>query len=220
MITKSKVYKMKEEFCKELNIPRNQVERRLDELLEWLTNFYDYEFYEGRPNRILIKEVYGEYQPMPRKIPSQKQKTQEKIEDYTNFTIAALGTEFKPNSKSKIAREAIAAFGYEKYSHTHEDSVARRYIKEPFDTYGETDNRQTWVLYSTYEPMEEEILNEWRNILVEEHIAEEEAANAFYKYSQGEDISQEISYYKKALSRFKDRYDDTPVLVKNWKLKT
>lgn len=214
-----KTYKFKEEFCKELNIPLNQANRRQEELLKWLTNFYDYEFLPGNPIRIIIKEIIGEYQQMPRKIPSQDQKTQEKIEDYTNFTIAALGTEFKPNSKSKIAREAITAFGYEKYSHTNERAVVNRYIKEPFDTYGETDNRQTWVLYSTYEPMEEEILNEWRNILVEEHIAEEEAANAFYKYSQGEDISQEISYYKKALSRFKDRYDDTPVLVKNWKLK-
>lgn len=157
---------------------------------------------------------------MPRKVPSQKEKTQEKIEDYTNFTIASLGTEFKPNSKSKIAREAIDSFGYEKYSHTNEEAVARRYIKEPFDTYGETDNKQIWVIYSTYEPMEEEMLEEWRNILTEEHIAEEEAANAFYKYSQGEDISKEISYYKKALQRFKDKYDDVPVLVKNWKLKS
>lgn len=50
-----KVYRFKDEFCKELGIPLNQSERRLDE----------------------------------------------------QFTIEALGSEFKPNSKSKVARDAI-----------------------------------------------------------------------------------------------------------------
>ena len=59
---------MKNEFCKELGIPMNQVERRLEELLQWLENFYDYEFYEGRPNRIYIKRIIGDYRPLPRKI--------------------------------------------------------------------------------------------------------------------------------------------------------
>ena len=36
-------------------------ERRLKELLTWLTNFYDFEFLEGHPNRIHITEIYGEY---------------------------------------------------------------------------------------------------------------------------------------------------------------
>ena len=51
----------KEEFCVELGIPKNQVERRLDELLNWLRNFYDFEFKKGRPHCIVIKEIIGEY---------------------------------------------------------------------------------------------------------------------------------------------------------------
>ena len=35
----NKVYEFKKEFCKELNIPMNQAERRLNELLEWLKNY-------------------------------------------------------------------------------------------------------------------------------------------------------------------------------------
>ena len=54
-------YVFKREFCKMLKIPDNQAERRTEELLEWLTNFFDYEFYKGCPNRILIREIYGEY---------------------------------------------------------------------------------------------------------------------------------------------------------------
>ena len=84
----------------------------------WLSNFYDYELLNGCPIRIHIKEVYGEYQQMPRKIKYDTIQMEEKMKDYTNFTIASLGPKFKPNSKSKVAREAIEEFGYEKYGHT------------------------------------------------------------------------------------------------------
>lgn len=57
----NKLYKFKEEFCVELGIPKNQVERRLDDLINWLRNFYDFEFKKGRPHCIVIKEIIGEY---------------------------------------------------------------------------------------------------------------------------------------------------------------
>lgn len=197
----------------------NQAERKLDELLEWLKEFYDYEFYKGRPNRIMIKDIYGEYQPLPRKIPSQEKRTKEKMEKYTNFTIAALGTEYKPNSKTKVARDAIEAFGEKDFGHTYVEGIVRNYVKEPFDKYGETNDIKVWVYYSTYEPLDINVLEDWRNILREEHIAEDEAANAFYRHAEGEDITKEIGYYKSARNRFKDKYQDIPILVKNWKLK-
>lgn len=218
-MTIGKVYNFKDEFCKELNIPLNQANRRQAELLEWLKNFFDYEFFPGCPIRIQINEIIGEYQPMPRKLPKQDVLNQEKIKDYTEYTIAALGTEFKPNSKSKIARDAIYDFGKQKYHHTNQRSVVERYVKEPFDKYGETNDVQIWVMYSTYEPLPDEILEDWRNILRIERIGEQEAANAFYKQEQGQDISQEKQYYNNAMQRFKEKYNDVPVLVKNWKLK-
>lgn len=214
-----KTYKFKQEFCKELDIPMNQAERRLDELLGWLTNFYDFEFLKGNPNRIIIKEIIGEYQPLPRKTPCQDALNEAKRQDYETFTIAALGTEFKPNSKSKIARDAIESFGNEKYAHISTKAVARRYIKEPFDKYGETDDKLVWVYYTTYEPIPIDILDSWRSILREEHIGEQEAANAFYRAAEGEDISREQKYYINAKRRFKELYGDIPVLVKSWKLK-
>ena len=162
MIKINTIYKFKSEFAKELSIPANQVDRRQDELLTWLSNFFDYEFFEGCPKRILIKEIYGDYQPLPRKVPSQAVLSAEKKEKYKNFTIAALGTEFKPNSQSKVAREAIEAFGYEDYKHTNVRAVSTRYIKEPFKAYGETDNKKIWVWYSTYEKIDSGLLEEWR----------------------------------------------------------
>ena len=218
-MVKNQVYEFKKEFCKELNITTYQAERRLEDLLEWLKNFFDYEFYDGKPKRILIKEIYGEYQPLPRKVPSQEALTAEKRERYTAFTIAALGTEFKPNSQSKVARDAIEDFGYELYHHTNSEAVVKRFVKEPFKTYGESDNKKVWVWYSTYKKIDSNILDDWRKILREEHIAEDEAANAFYRQEQGEDISVEKGYYKAAQQRFKEKYGDIAVLVTSWKLK-
>lgn len=115
---------------------------------------------------------------MPKKVEENKK---EKEKDYTEFTIAALGTEFKPNSKAKIARDAIDEFGLEKYGHSSVKAVAARYVKKPFNTYGETNNKSIWVYFSTYAPIESDILEKWKSILAEEHISEEEAANAFYR---------------------------------------
>ena len=216
---KNQGQEFKKEFCKELNITTYQAERRLEDLLEWLKNFFDYEFYDGKPKRILIKEIYGEYQPLPRKVPSQEALTAEKKEKYTAFTIAALGTEFKPNSQSKVARDAIKDFGKELYHHTNARAVTERFVKEPFKTYGESDNKKVWVWYSTYTEIKSDVLDDWRKILREEHIAEDEAANAFYRQEQGEDISIEKGYYKAAQQRFKEKYGDIAVLVTSWKLK-
>lgn len=214
-----RVYLFKEEFCKELKIPTNQYDRNKDKLLEWLTNFFDFDYLPGRPIRINIKEIYGEYQQLPRKNPKQDKLNQQKQEDYEKFTIAALGTEFKPNSKMRVAREAISSFGRNKYFHTNAEWVARNYVKEPFDKYGESDNQQVWVFYSSYEKIPEDIVEDWRKILREEHIGEEEAANAFYKQEQGQDVSKEKSYYKKAQERFNYKYNDIPVLVKSWRVR-
>lgn len=217
---KDQVYNFKTEFCKELGITIYQVERRQDDLLNWLKNFFDYEFFDGKPKRILIKEIYGEYQSLPRKVPSQDELNKKKQEDYTKYTIASLGTEFKPNSKSKIARDAISDFGFEKYNHTNSKAVAKRFVKEPFDKYGESNGKRYWVWYSTYKKISKEIFEEWMKILKEEHISEEEAACAFYRQEQGEDISKEKEYYKKAVKRLKDKYHDIPVQVSEWKLKS
>lgn len=214
-----KIYRFKEEFCMELGIPQNQYNRRQDELLEWLKNFFDFEILSGRPIRIVIKEVIGEYQPLPRKLPKQDELTQAKIEDYEQYTIASLGVEFKPNSRSRIAKNALAEFGYDKYGHTSEEAVVRRFIKKPFDEYGETNNKSVWVWYSTYEPLTQDIIDYWHTILREENISEQEAANAFYRQEQGEDISTERGYYKKAQERLKKEYGDIVVLVKEWKCK-
>ena len=216
IIEKGKIYDFKKEFWAALNIKKNQWETRKEDLLEWISNFYDYEIYYDRPIRIFIKDIYGTYQPLPRKnLATMAQKK----EDYKNFTIAALGTEFKPNSKAKVSREAIASFGRERYGHDNTEGVARRFVGPVFNEYGECNNIRRWVWYSTYEPLDAQTLECWRHIMAEEHISEEEAANAFYRQEQGEDISKEKGYFKKARDRFKEEFGEAPILVADWRLK-
>ena len=61
------IYSLKKEFAPMLGIPNNQIDRRKEELYEWLKNFFVFELLDGVPIRIHIKEIIGEYQPLPRK---------------------------------------------------------------------------------------------------------------------------------------------------------
>lgn len=197
------------------SIAKNQWNTRHEDLLEHLQDFMNITEIKNEKGTYTY-EVEGE---LPETIPSLPRKSQmsQKKKDYESYTITALGTEFKPNSKSKIAREAIADFGMEKYGHSSQRSVTERYVKEPFDKYGISDGKKYWCYYNTYEIIEDDALEDWRKILSEEHIGEKEAANAFYREQQGENITKERSYYKKALDRFKEKYGSIPILVNKWK---
>lgn len=205
------------ELSKLYKITKYSWDSRHDDLLNHLQDYMDIteiKSIKGTYKYEIKGELPNSIPPLPRKnLMNQKKK------DYEEYTIKALGTEFKPNSKSKIAREAIADFGNKKYGHTSQRSVVEHYIKEPFDKYGENDGNRYWCYYDTYEVIPAEIVAEWREILAEEHISEKEAANAFYRQQQGEDISKEKEYYKNALERFKAKYGSTPILVGKWKVK-
>lgn len=207
----------RKELNEKYSISKNQWNLRHDDLLNHLQDFMDI---------IEIKSIKGTYKyevkgELPDSIPPLPRKSlmEQKKKDYETYTIAALGTEFKPNSKSKIAREALADFGNEKYGHTSQKAVVERYVKEPFDKYGESDGKKYWCYYNTYTIIEDDVLEDWRKILKQEHISEEEAANAFYRQQQGEDISKEKQYYKNALERFKEKYGSIPILISQWKVK-
>ena len=210
------IYDLKDEFFKLLGITMYQFRNKKENLLLWLNNFYDYELLPGKPIRIHIKAVYGEYQPLPAKV---RDLTAEKIERYTQFAIAELGTEYKPNSKARVARRAIDAFGYNDYGHTSETSVGRHYVGPAMEKYGEHNNNYQWVWYHDYTPLDAESLAAWQKILKEEHISEQEAANAFYRMAEGEDIAKEKNCYRSAQKRFKDKYGSIPIKVAEWRLR-
>lgn len=211
-------YELKEQLFPLLHISKSQWDRRKKDLLAWFENFFEYELLDTkRPMLIVITEVYGEYEPLPRQVKIASKA--EKMAKYEEFAIAALGTEFKPNSKTRIARKAIDAFGRNQYKHESARSVANVYIKPAVDKHGECNNQYHWCLYSTYEPMNDTMVARWRLIMEEEKISEREAANAFYRHAEGEDISKELSFYKKAQDRFAEEFGDIPVRLADWRLK-
>ena len=210
-------YNFKTDFWRLTGITRSQWDRRREDLLNWLENFFDYELLPGSPMHIVIKEVFGEYQPLPRKNISTMS---EKIADYDNFTIAALGTEFKPNSKSRVAREAIDSFALEKYGHTSHRAVAARFIKPAFEKYGESDKRRKWVWYNTYEIAEDAVVEEWRNLFDRMKVDPNKYNEEFYfKVMQEEDIAREKAAYKAVIDNFKLKHGDFLVLVESWRVK-
>ena len=214
MIKEPGIYKLKAEFFKENQISVAQYDRRKEDLLEWWKDFYEYEIIEGKPIRINIKEVFDEYKPMPRQL----QKTEQKIRDYEEYVKNNLPKDFKPESKAHMARGAISSFGYEKYNHTSDAAVARRYVGPAMERYGEKNDNHVWVDCRTYEPLREDNLDIWMKILDREHIGEKEAAIAFYKQEQGLDITKEKNAYKTALRRMKEQTGITPVKVAEWRL--
>ena len=138
---------------------------------------------------------------------------------YDDYVKNHFSLEFAPNSKMKMSRGAIADGARERWGHASPKNIAYTYIKGPFEKYGENDGQQVWVYFSSYAPMPTRVVDKWRQLLSKYKISETEASNAFYKYAQGDNIDLELGYYRCALAEFQEIYDDTPALVKRWRLK-
>lgn len=97
--------------------------------------------------KIIIHKIYGEYAPLPRK--SEKQ-TAQKIADYESYVKTHLSKNFVPESKMRMARNAIEDFSGEKYGHTSSEGVARRYAGPAMEKLGEKSEERVWVDSASY----------------------------------------------------------------------
>ena len=114
-----------------------------------------------------------------------------------------------------MARKAIDEFGEEKYNHYSDKSVSRRYVGPAMNKYGEHSEESVWVNYKTYEPLDEETLTRWKNILREEHLSNKEIVDAFFHQAEdeGAEIKNKSKAYKKALDRIKNELHILPIYV-------
>lgn len=207
----------RKELSDKYNISYKTWQRRHDDILKYLSEYMDIqEVCEDHKHTyyVINGELPEEIPPLPRK--SQMEEKQKVYDDYTYW---ALGKDFKPNSKSRIAREAIWDFGEEKYGHKSVRAVVNRYVSKSFDKYGESDGVEVWVNYDNYKLLSPAEKDGWLRILREEKIDEKSAANAFYRLSQGEDISEELNYYQKAQKRMMMEFGVLPIRVKSWRRK-
>lgn len=204
------------ELTKKYNLTRGQWQNRHDDLLDWMNDFFSIEeIKEGRYFYYIIPDdAPDSIPPLPR-----KSNKQEKIVDYENYVLENLPQNFTPLSKSKMSRDAIEDFGYDKYSHTSYKAVSRRYIGPAMDKHGEHTEKMVWVNVNTYLPLskdEEDYLHEcFHNV----HLSEREMANAFKKLAQEQNIDEELDNFNKAIAIFKERYAFRPISVYEWKVK-
>ena len=66
-------------------------------------------------------------------------------------------------------------------------------------------NSQHFVWSETYEPLSDNDLQRWMDILKEEDITEKQQAEAFREYCAGNDISEACAAYRNATSKFYGR---------------
>lgn len=226
MLKINKEYTMKE-LAQELGIPENQYKVRKQELLQWFDSFFDFDIIKERPLTLFIREQYIEYQPLPRKGQEQSLKRkQEMIKDYTLFTIAAMGTEFKPNSGSKIAREAIDDFGSERYQHSDYKNVAQKFIRPAMQEYGESSRETVWVWSDTYKELTVEELNFLAQTFNENKMTEIDRLHMFDEAASATDEAESNFLFQKARIKYravldiiKEKYGAVPVKVRYWKVK-
>ena len=117
-----------EEIKAALNISKRQWDERRVELLEYWKFFFDYEIIsEGTKVFYLIKEQYGEYEPLPRKL------KRKEIEKYYCAETKEIIKEQPWNTGSNVARNIIAS-DRNKYAHSEDtmSGYACKVIRENF----------------------------------------------------------------------------------------
>ena len=201
------------QLTKKYNITRGQWQNRNDDLLDYLNDFFP--IVEIKEGRYFYYEVPDD---LPDSIPKLPRKTNraEKIADYEQYVIDNLPDVPTPLSKSKMARDAIDDFGYEKYHHTSYKAVSERYVGPAMNKHGEHSIKMVWVDVNTYIPLTQEQEDFLHDCFQQAHLSELEMANAFKKYAQEQDISEEIDNFNKAIEVFKARFDFRPITVYEW----
>ena len=222
-IEENKIYEVKKEFLSLLQIPEYQWKKRKEDLLDWWMQFFDYELIDDvKPMIIRINEVYNQdYQPLPKK---SQYTTAEKQADYTAATITILsesGKEYRPITKTYVARRATNSFGYIKYNHKSDKSVAQRYVKPAFDKFAENNGEKVWCWSTDCIPLTEAELEGWKEILRKVHLTEEEIKKVGIKALQKESIEKELTAFEIALDEArqilsKDR--GVPVYMDCWRV--
>jgi hypothetical protein len=115
-----------------------------------------------------------------------------------------------------MSKDALADFGREKYNHTSERAVSNRYVGPAMDKHGQHSIKMVWVEAKTYTPLTKEQENYLHDCFCKMHLSELEMANAFKKYAQEQDISEEIDNFNKAIHMFMQQYSFRPISVYEW----
>lgn len=205
------------QLTKKYNITRGQWQNRHDDLLEHLNDYFSIqEIKEGRYYYYIVPDEIPDEVPI---LPHKSNK-KEKETDYGEYVKENLSEEFEPNSKMRMSRKAIHAFGKEKYHHTSAEGVAKRYVGPAMEKYGEHSHYKVWVDPNTYIQLTEEEEEYRRECFVRNHLTDKKLQEIGSESLEGIEPSQEDKdYYQKAMELFVMKYGFRPILVYSWRAK-
>ena len=216
-----KAYETKE-LMSVLGITRSSWGRRKEEYLDWFKLFFDYDIViQGEKRVYIIKEIFGEYEPLPR-----KKKSIEVKEYYVQETSKIVKQE-PTNTGSNIARNIVAVNN--KYD--HKEGTASVYVRSILKEGYRVDGK-IWCKRTEdglhYEPINEEqiaYLNECITQQFKDDKVQEYAVDMYTDYEAGlitkKDFNEAIGSmtgmaFLSAMDRFILKYGFRPMKIPMW----
>lgn len=205
-----------------LHITRDSWKKRRQEYLDWFNCFFDYEIVmQGKHIIFNIKEVFGEYEPLPR-----KKKSIEVKEYYAQETSKIVKQE-PTNTGSNIARNIVATSN--KYE--HKEGTVSVYVRSILKEGYKVDSK-VWCKRSAdglhYEPINEEqakYLNECITQQFKDDKLQEYMVEVYTDYEAGlisrTDFNAALGSmtevtFLSAMDRFILKYQFRPVKIPVW----
>jgi len=205
------------------NISNNQWQRRHDDLLNHLQDFFSIVEIQDSKTGYYYYEVPDILPDTIPKLPRKSNK-QEKIADYEQFVGEHLSEDFEPMSKAKMSRDAIKDFAGEKYGHFSQENVCRVYVGPAMEKLGEKGQLIKWVNYNTYLPLTEEQQIYLKQCFSSYNITQEDVAEFGYEIIESGIIDNKKlttmkERYENAMNQFKLKYEFRPVRARDWRKK-
>ena len=195
---------------------------RREDVLEHAATFFDYEIIcEGRNKYYIIKEIFGDYEPLPRK------KKSIEVKEYYKQETSKIVKQEPTNTGSNIARNIVAASN--KYD--HKEGTASVYVRSILKEGYKVDGK-VWCKRTPdglhYEPIEEEhlqYLNECITKQFKDDKVQEYAVEMYTDYEAGliskKDFNEAMGFmtgtaFTSAMDRFILKYHYRPVKIPVW----
>lgn len=204
-----------EELKKELNISIKSWNTKREELLEYFYNFFNYDIVtEGRNKYYVITEIYGDYEPMPRK------KKSDEIKSYYAKETKKIVEKEPWNTGSNIARNII---NKDKNKYNHAQATISNYVRPVLrEEYDVTEKR--WMrLMDTYEPLTEEqelylqecltVFRKNNSTIFEDLISDLECGLATKAEIMKYAFDKQYAEYNRSMDLFKIKFGFRPIKV-------
>ena len=229
----NKEYTFKEEFCQ--NILKESpytAERKTKLLLEWFNNFFEYTFIKSSPNKIIIHDIYQEYEKLPRKqydVKSRKERREQREAIIEKYLLEEVFTN-RNDEEIYLSYSRIGQKLKPLIPNISEKTIAYSYVKPVLNKIAKFIPPKDWTWFYSYEPLTKDEVREWKDLfksIFKKNIDEyaelylDKIGDEDYITYAGSVLEDKMhSYYEKALSLWKSKHNgDFPVKLYRWVLR-